>query len=467
MKKTISFILALVMTLSVLFGLNISAFAQDIHGKIGDNITFDYKEGTKTLTLSGTGAIIDCEESPFISLFENKFGNKIVISSGITYIGENLFSGTSAFTSVEIANTVKEIGENAFSSTRIAVFNIPSSVTTIGDYAFCPSSDSKSTKMFTTAINVDAANNFFTSRDGVLYNKDMTKLIQAPSAFSGNNGDFKVPDTVIQIGKSAFMKCLNLKSVLIPKSVELINESAFSLCKNLTDITIENDSTNLDIKQTAFRYSYYDSQTQKTISVLNNENMLFKVYQNSSALIYAKNNGIDYELIDPDVPAVTGWQNIGGKWYYFDDNGDMLKSRWLYDGGWFYLGDDGAMATGWVKVSNKWYYLNSHGVMLTGWVRISNVWYYLDRSGEMLTGWQQIGSYWYFFNASGSMRTGWLKSGNYWYFLNSSGSMRTGWLSLNGSWYYLDSPSGRMRTANLTYKGKVYRFYSSGVCINP
>ncbi len=33
-------------------------------------------------------------------------------------------------------------------------------------------------------------------------------------------------------------------------------------------------------------------------------------------------------------------------------------------------------------------------------------------------------------------------------------------------WYYLNS-NGSMRTANLAYKGKVYKFNKSGACLNP
>lgn len=40
----------------------------------------------------------------------------------------------------------------------------------------------------------------------------------------------------------------------------------------------------------------------------------------------------------------TGWNNIGGTWYYFDNSGYM-KTGWIKDGGsWYYLYTDGSMA---------------------------------------------------------------------------------------------------------------------------
>ncbi len=61
----------------------------------------------------------------------------------------------------------------------------------------------------------------------------------------------------------------------------------------------------------------------------------------------------------------TGWNNIGGKWYYFDNSGYM-KTGWVQDGGlWYYLHQDGSMAHDTV-IDN--YYLSSTGA----WIDTSN-----------------------------------------------------------------------------------------------
>ncbi len=123
---------------------------------------------------------------------------------------------------------------------------------------------------------------------------------------------------------------------------------------------------------------------------------------------------------------LTGWQQLDGKWYYFNQNGIRVA--------------------GWVKDGGSWYFLSSDGVMQTGWVYSNGNWYYLKASGAMATGWQHVGGKWYYLKANGAMATGWLKDGGKWYYLNTSGAMRT---------------------ADLTYKGKVYKFNSSGACLNP
>lgn len=84
---------------------------------------------------------------------------------------------------------------------------------------------------------VDSANPYFSAdANGVLFNKDKTKIIQFPEGSSLTS--YKIPDTVTTIGNSAFSFCKNLLSVTIPASVKTIENSAFAYCDGFTDITI-------------------------------------------------------------------------------------------------------------------------------------------------------------------------------------------------------------------------------------
>ena len=149
-------------------------------------------------------------------------------------------------------------------------------------------------------------------------------------------------------------------------------------------------------------------------------------------------------IVIPKLP--TGWQKSGGKWYYYDSEGELV--------------------TGWQKISGKWYWFNASGVMQTGWRKLSGKWYYLNASGAMQTGWKKLGGVWYYFKPSGVMQTGWKKLGGKWYFFETSGAMRTGWKKLGGKWYFFDT-SGAMVTGTRKIGGKTYQFDSSGVCLNP
>jgi hypothetical protein len=138
-------------------------------------------------------------------------------------------------------------------------------------------------------------------------------------------------------------------------------------------------------------------------------------------------------------------------------------SNWeYYDGIWYYYDPSiGDYVTGWKDVAGVRYYFNENGEMQTGWEKINNVWYYFTGSGAMKKGWLLDGGSWYYLNANGSMKTGWLYTGGQWYYLTSSGAMKTGWLKLGTTWYYL-STSGAMKTGWQLVGKNWYYFYSSG-----
>ena len=90
---------------------------------------------------------------------------------------------------------------------------IPASVEKINRYAFfcC---------VGLASFTVHPDNPAFASEDGVLFNKDKTKLIHYPAALQGN---YAIPDSVVEIGEFAFSFCSDLTSIFIPRSVIEIN----------------------------------------------------------------------------------------------------------------------------------------------------------------------------------------------------------------------------------------------------
>jgi hypothetical protein len=93
-----------------------------------------------------------------------------------------------------------------------------------------------------TAINANTANTSYTSKEGVLYNKDGTTLVLCPV---GKTGVFNIPNDVTTIGDNAFFTCSKLTSISIPNSVTSIGNYAFRYCFNLTDITIPANVTTI------------------------------------------------------------------------------------------------------------------------------------------------------------------------------------------------------------------------------
>jgi len=85
-----------------------------------------------------------------------------------------------------------------------------------------------------TEITVDDGNSFYSSLDGVLFDKSKTTLVKYPEDHSGSS--YTITNSVTTIEDSAFAYSDNLTSVTIPNSITSIRPWAFYDCVGLTGI---------------------------------------------------------------------------------------------------------------------------------------------------------------------------------------------------------------------------------------
>lgn len=164
----------------------------------------------------------------------------VTIPNSVTEIREYAFYKCSGITSATIPNSVTEIGEYAFAYCGLTSVTIPKSVKKIGAGAF-------SSYPTQPEIIVDKNNKYYCSLEGVLYNKNKTLILQCPGSKTGN---FIIPNTVTEVGASAFYNCTGLTSVTIPNSVTKIGASAFCYCTGR--MTVPKSVT--EIGESAFYY---------------------------------------------------------------------------------------------------------------------------------------------------------------------------------------------------------------------
>lgn len=135
--------------------------------------------------------------------------NDFLIENGnlIKYLGQDVI--------VRIPKEVtEELHSDAFiDCPLIKTIYIPETTKSVRLFAF------EDTLRKLKAIIVDENNPYYSSIDGVLYNKDQTVLLICPA---GKCGDFVIPCTVKMVEGGAFQYCDNLKSIHIPASVEKI-----------------------------------------------------------------------------------------------------------------------------------------------------------------------------------------------------------------------------------------------------
>ena len=201
-----------------------------------------------------------------------------------------------------------------------------------------------------------------------------------------------------------------------------------------------------------------------------------------------------------DVLAAQGWVKTGNAWYFYNQNGVLVRNAWA---GNYWLGADGKMVTN-AWVDNGRYYVDANGAWVKGaqkpaapkpavaqkqgWVQSGGAWYYYYQGNVVRNAW--VGSYW--LGADGKMATsawvdggryyvgtngvwdknakkpeavkpvapkpaevkkqGWVKEGSTWYYYENGALARNKWIS---STYWVGA-DGKMATSSWVDGGRYY-----------
>ena len=283
---------------------SVTSIGDDVFNYCG-NLTFINVDSDNKYYASEDGVLFNKDKSVLVLYPMGKTAKEYVIPYGVTTIGNNAFYDCSNLTSITIPDSVTTIGNKAFDNCdNLTSITIPDGVTTIGNNAFygCYNLTSVTIPDSVTSIaddafnycgnltfiNIDSNNKYYSSEDGVLFNKDKSILIRFPEAKTAE--EYVIPDSVTGIGDSAFKFCNNLTSITIPDSVTSIGNEAFAYCSNLISITIENSDCII-----------YDGEH----TIFNNYNNIGECsfygtiygHENSTAQAYAEKYGRKFETI--------------------------------------------------------------------------------------------------------------------------------------------------------------------------
>ena len=212
------------------------------------------------------------------------------ISSGATKIHDYAFIRVN-ITSVTIPSSVTSIGSFAFSNcSNLTSITIPESVTSIGSYAFyyCSSLESVNLPEGITAIN---SSTFYgcSSLTNITIPESVTSI--GSSAFDGCSSletvTFGENSQLASIGSYAFSSCTSLTSITIPDSVTSIEKYAFYYCSSLTSITIPDSVTSIG------RFAFYNCSNIQELRIDNLTSYLNISYDSSSSSpLYSTNQAV-------------------------------------------------------------------------------------------------------------------------------------------------------------------------------
>ncbi len=247
-----------------------------------DNATRIYSDGIGTESTASLVLVIDAKDNDFSTVTpdtpdvpdvpdvpdnpdipSSPSGEVGSLKWTISADGEMVIEGDGALTDITVNTPWSE------SRDTITALTVGSGVTDIDNiaFSFCKN---------LTAINVDAANENYTSIGGILYTKDGKTVVGYPSGKTDTSYD--IPEGTVTVESYAFRGCENLISVTLPDSVTAIGNYAFWGCEGIEDITLGKSVSEIG----AWTFAYCGSLTAIFVDT-DNEN-----YTSVDGVLYSK-----------------------------------------------------------------------------------------------------------------------------------------------------------------------------------
>jgi hypothetical protein len=214
-------------------------------------------------------AFIDCDSIVSIELPDT-----------LITLGESAFQGCGNLTNVKLSKRLKKLDDYSFSGTSLSEIHLPDALIEIGEAVFAdtnimklefpPSLKQINPRAFKDIYGlseISSNSSLFTVQSNVLYNHDQSVLILYPPNKKGfryeipqgvrriesfsfyiNSHliDLTIPNTVVEVGVSAFEMAQQIDVISIPDSVQVLESKCFSNLRNLNRIKLSKNLEQLD-----------------------------------------------------------------------------------------------------------------------------------------------------------------------------------------------------------------------------
>ena len=237
------------------------------------------------------------------------YSGPVVIPATVTYDGitypvtsiEALaFYHCTELTSIDIPNSVTEIGQEAFGRCP----GLASIVVESGNPRF----DSRNN---CNAIIETANNVLIVGCKNTIIPNSVTEIGNLAFDACDSLTSIVIPNSVTSIGQYAFYDCSGLTSINIPNSVTSIGHGAFAWCSGLTSIVIPNSVTEIGV-------GVFDDCTELASIVVESGNPRYDSRNNCNAIIETANNMLIVGCKNTTIPnSVT----VIGYWAFYSCSG--------------------------------------------------------------------------------------------------------------------------------------------------
>ena len=236
----------------------------------------------------------------------------VIIPNGVVSIKRAAFRYCSSLESIILPSSLTTIeSDNLEYCNKLTTITIPKSVTYLGSAVLSSCKNLQS-------IIVEDGNVNYSSIDGILYNKDKTKLQIYPAGKTEK--EFVIPSHVTAIESYAFYGCQNLETITIHKDVTHIGRMAFMNCVELTSFTVKRaepvsigaDVFGKDILSNGILYVPYGSKANYQVATGWKDFCNIIESEEEPAIITAKSYSREYGEPNPEFDFISEGAEIFG-----------------------------------------------------------------------------------------------------------------------------------------------------------
>lgn len=204
--------------------------------------------------------------------------SKVKLSDNITSIQKNTFYGCTSLKEISLPYYTSTIGKDAFYNVPLEIINIGTKLKSLDNLPIHLST--------LKAINVSEDNFYYSSDNGILYDKKKSSLIRFPAAI--NKTEYKSPDTLLNICESAFANNSSIRNVYLYEKCSSVEPTAFQNCTHLDKIYFYNKNCEI----------YMSKNTIYEDAVING-------YKDSTAEEYANTYGRAFNTLPASTTTIS------------------------------------------------------------------------------------------------------------------------------------------------------------------